>query len=93
MACITENSHGRGRVYYIGGGVDEGTLNLLAENVLWEQEIGFIERIDGVEIYPRTTKDGIFYFLMNHTGEEKQLKGVTLKPYEGRIVNTADFSI
>ncbi len=86
MACITENSHGRGRVYYIGGGVDEGTLNLIAEKVLWEQEIGFIERTEGIEIYPRTTKAGIFYFLMNHTGEEKFWRGITLKPYEGRIV-------
>lgn len=86
MACITENFHGRGRVYYVGGGVDEDTLTLIAKKVLREQEVKVIGGVEGVEIYPRTTKEGTSYFLMNHSEEKKEVGDITLKPYEGRIV-------
>jgi beta-galactosidase len=85
-AAITKNTFGQGAVFYIGCGADEATLLNLAKGILKESSIWHLNTEDGLEVYKRTGKED-YYFIMNHTGEEKYLHGKTIKPFESLVVH------
>ncbi|HSP47087.1 MAG TPA: beta-galactosidase [Clostridiaceae bacterium] len=85
-ACVTRNSFGSGKVYYIGAGVDEGIMDRVVDEVITHQKIGALETPHGLEAVGRTL-DGVKYlFLMNHTSEAITWKQWELEAYGSRIV-------
>jgi beta-galactosidase len=85
-AAITRNLYGQGSVYYVGCGADEESLNSLAENILKNKNIWYLTTEQGLEVYRRSDNGENYYFIMNHTSEEKQLNGTVIKPFESKIV-------
>lgn len=85
-AAVTRNSFGSGEVYYIGGGLGEDVLNVLASTIVNKRKICHIESEPGVEVYERGTGEGRFWFVLNHTANHRTFRGMSLNPYDSIIV-------
>jgi beta-galactosidase len=86
QAAVTKNQYGNGTVYYIGGGIAQDVLQEIAKDIVSSYGIWHIQSEEGVEVYKRTWKNETYLFIMNHTSEEKELKGIHLQPYESKII-------
>lgn len=85
-AAVTQNSLGLGEVYYIGGGLSQNAVTALIEKVLCDVEIVYERSETGLELVRRTSNEGDFIFLMNHTESVKYYKEYSLAPYESKII-------
>lgn len=85
-AAITKNHFGSGEVYYIGCGVDHSVMNGLVKTILEQKLIWHYPTEEGLEVYRRSYKDKVVYFIMNHTSKSKSLNGHNIKPFESKIV-------
>ncbi|WP_199621022.1 beta-galactosidase [Paenibacillus alkalitolerans] len=85
-AAVTRNRYGEGEAYYIGGGLAEETLDAIARTIVNRNGICHIESEPGVEVYVREDGEARYWFVLNHTAEEKSFRGLTLKPYDSMIV-------
>ena len=85
-AAITCNSYGFGKVYYIGSGVDEDTLNIIAETITKEVEIQFEKTPKAVEVVFRQVENTQYKFIINHEEYEVIYEDNVLGPYEVRII-------
>ena len=85
-ACVTRNSFGSGKVYYIGAGVDEGIMDRVADEVITQQKIGALETPYGLEAVERTLDGEKCLFMMNHTDVESTWRNYTIEAYGSRIV-------
>lgn len=83
--CITENQYGKGKVYYIGGGVEVNILNDIAKEIIDTLDIPYIESPEGLEVYIRKYKNEDWLFINNHTDEAIEYKGCNIKPYDSII--------
>lgn len=86
LSAITLNKYENGEVYYIGTGIDNETMDLLAEKIIKDSNIEVIDSPKGVEVVKRVVNDENYYFIMNHTGESKVFENIELKAYESKIV-------
>ncbi|MDO5516540.1 MAG: beta-galactosidase [Clostridium sp.] len=86
LSAVTLNEYGSGEVYYIGCGIDNSVMDVLAEKIIKDTDIDFIESPQGVEIVKRVMNNETYYFVMNHTSEHKEVKNTKLAPYESIIV-------
>lgn len=84
-AAVTMKKQGSGRIYYIGCGLDEGTLHNLMCRIMEEQNIMPEPSAEGVEIAYRGTGERKIRMVMNHNGCEAVDRGRVLSPYECRI--------
>lgn len=84
-AAITKHQYGNGTVYYIGGGVNEEVLMPIAKEIIDHHKIEFVQSEDGVEVYVREVEGERYAFILNHTANEKEFNGETLKPFESKI--------
>lgn len=80
-SCITENDYGNGKVFYIGAGVDSGTMRQLVERIVGLSGIETIKAEYGLEICKRIIDGKTNLLYMNHTGESKEYEGKTIPPY------------
>jgi len=80
-SCITENSYGKGKVLYIGAGVDSGTMRQLVERVVSWSGIETTKAEYGVEVCKRIIDGKRRLLYMNHRGETKELEGKEIPPY------------
>ena len=87
LSAITVNKYKGGNVYYIGCGVDESTMNILADKVIKETNIDYIKSPKGVEVIRRSIGNKIKYFVMNHTDKKQILNDLELNPYDALIVD------
>lgn len=87
LSAITLNKYGYGEVYYIGTGVDNDIMNIIAKKVLSEANIEVIESEDGIEVVKRKVNNEEYYFIMNHTALTKEFNGICLSAYESKIIN------
>lgn len=85
-ACITENKYGKGKVYYIGGGVDIDILKNIAKEIVIENHIRYIESEENLEVYARDFKEEEWLFINNHTSEKMEFQGETIGPYGSKII-------
>ncbi len=83
-ASITRKTTGTGTTYYIGCTPDENTLNTVLELVLGETDIQKVESPSGVEVVQR----GNIKMIINHNSSPVDFEGLTLKPYECKIIST-----
>ena len=86
LSAVTLNSFEKGEAYYIGTGVDNTTMDILAKKIIKEANIEYIESDIGVEVVKRVVNDEEYYFVMNHTQEVKIFDGITFKAYESKII-------
>ncbi|MBU3188130.1 beta-galactosidase [Clostridium bowmanii] len=85
-AAITCNNYGAGKVYYVGSGVDEDTLNIIAESIIKQADMQFEKTQSGVEVVFRKVHDIQHKFVINHNEYEVIYEGSTLKAYEVKII-------
>jgi beta-galactosidase len=85
-ACITENKYGKGKVYYVGGGIDIKILNDIAKEIVVENNIRYIESPEGLEVYIRDYNNEEWLFINNHTDEDIEFNGIIIEPYGSEIV-------
>ncbi len=85
-AAITCNNYADGKVYYVGSGVDEDTLNIIAENITKEVKIQFERTPKFLEVVYRQVENTKYKFVINHNDHEVSYEGDVLKPYEVRIL-------
>ena len=86
LSAITLNKYKNGEAYYIGTGVDNNIMDLIAKKIIVEADIEAIESPKGVEVVKRKVNDEEYYFIMNHTAEGKIFNNINLKAYESKIV-------
>ncbi len=84
-ACITSNRYKDGKVYYVGGGADDKTLEVIAGEIVANNGISHLETPEGLEICRRFYKGNEWFIICNHTDREIQYGGSIYKPYESRI--------
>ena len=80
-SCVTENTFGFGKVFYIGAGVDSITMKLVAERVAGGCGIQAFKAADGIEICHRLIDGEPVLMYMNHTSETKNYKDVEIEPF------------
>ena len=85
-ACITVNDYIKGKVYYVGGGVDPDTLNRIAEEIVAFSGIYHVEAPAGLEVSSRNNKEDEWFIICNHTDMEIVYGNRTYKPFESRII-------
>ena len=86
FSAVTLNSFENGEVYYIGTGVDNNIMNILAKKIITEANIEYVESKIGVEVVKRVVNNEEYYFVMNHTSQIQSFEGVTLNAYESKII-------
>ncbi|TKX32183.1 beta-galactosidase [Campylobacter aviculae] len=86
LSAITLNKYGRGEAYYIGTGVDDNIMNIIAKKILSESNIEVIESDSGVEVVKRRVNNEDYYFVINHTNLKKEFNGISLNAYEGKLI-------
>lgn len=86
LSAVTLNKYGSGEVYYIGCGIDNSVMDILAEKIIKDANIDVIESPEGVEVVKRVVNNESYYFVMNHTCEHKEFNNTKLVPYESVIV-------
>lgn len=86
-SAVTVNKFGDGKAYYVGGGIEATLLNEIAEEIADSQKISKIASEKQVEVMPRVTEDGQYYFMvMNHSGEDATFRNTPLAPFECKII-------
>lgn len=85
-ACITLNEYGKGKVYYVGAGVNHEILKDIAKEIVMDNNIHYLESEEGLEVYKRVLSDEEYLIVTNHTDENKSFKDIMLKPYESKII-------
>ena len=86
FSAVTLNKYENGEVYYIGTGVDKTIMDVLAKKILKEANIEIIESELGIEVVKRVVNKEEYYFVMNHTAMKKEFNGISLSPYESKII-------
>lgn len=86
LSAITLNKYGDGEAYYIGTGVDNNIMNIIAKKILSEANIEVIESEDGIEVVKRKVNNEEYYFIMNHTALTKEFNGICLSAYESKLI-------
>ncbi len=90
FAAVTRKSCGKGRVYYLGCSLDDGTLNDLSRMILKEQSILTIPTEDGAEIVIRGEGDNKIVMMMNHNAHDVKIGTVVLAPFESKIIRVTE---
>jgi beta-galactosidase len=85
MAAITCNKYGSGKVYYVGSGVDEDILNIIAEMITKETVIQFEKTPKAVEVVYRRAGDDQYKFVINHNEYDVIYEDITLEAYQAII--------
>lgn len=85
-AAITCNNYGAGKVYYVGSGVDEDTLNIIAESITKQGNIRFEKTPKAVEVVYRQTSNDKYKFVINHNEYSLIYDGSNLEAYEVKII-------
>jgi len=85
-ACVTVNDYGKGKVYYIGGGIDSDNLIEIMRRIVRDHHIHFIESPEGLEVYRRISNNEEWLFINNHTDQKVIFKGIEIKAFGSKII-------
>lgn len=70
--CVTVNTYGKGKAYYIGCMPEAAFLEKFFTEISKKADVHTIINTEkGVEVTCRENKNGKFYFMLNHTSNEK----------------------
>jgi beta-galactosidase len=84
--CITVNQYKKGRVYYIGGGVNAEVLDEIALQVIQENKIRYIDSPKGLEVYIRDYNSKEWLIVTNHRDKEAVFKNHVIEPYGTKMI-------
>ncbi len=84
-ACVTVNQYGKGKAYYIGGGVNIDLLEDLAKEIVTDKKIPYILSPKGLEVYNRKLNEEEYLFITNHTSDFLNFNGQLIHPYESKV--------
>ena len=90
LSAITVNEYGKGKAYYIGTAIDDNTMDIIASDILKDNQIEYIDSDFGVEIVQRVHEDKKYYFIMNHNNKKAKGLGIELMPYESKIISAEE---
>lgn len=85
-AAVTRNPYGKGEAYYIGCGLHAEVLQMMAQMMVNRQKIFYIKSEPDVEVVVRERGAHCWYIVTNHSAEAKLFHGLSLKPYDSRII-------
>ncbi|WP_079506552.1 beta-galactosidase [Mesobacillus jeotgali] len=85
-AAVTKNDFGKGTVYYIGGGVGNDVLNVIAADILEKHDIWNLETSEELEVYRRILDGKEYFFVMNHSSEEVAFREEMLPPFASKVI-------
>ncbi|MGK0465993.1 beta-galactosidase [Clostridium sp.] len=85
-SCITLNEYGKGKVYYVGAGVNNEILKDIAKEIVIDKSIHYIESEEGLEVYSRYLDEATYLIITNHTDVSKNFVDTILSPYESKII-------
>ncbi len=80
-ACVTENHYGKGKAYYIGGGIEETVLDLLSQKIANEVNLTIYESDKGIEVVERIVNHKKYLMVINHLETEGTYSGFSIAPY------------
>lgn len=81
-SAVTENTYAKGKVYYLGCGLEADAVTGLTKKLLKRHYIRHIESPEGVEIVIRGRDKKQICFIMNHNACEVTYNDRVLKAYE-----------
>ena len=84
--AVTKKQCGKGCVYYIACTLDENLQQTVMEQIMTENNINSVKSPDGIEVCIRGDKKGRIKIVMNHTDKKTVYDGITLDPYESKII-------
>ena len=88
FSAVTLNKYEKGEAYYIGTGIDNNVMDMIAKKILKEANIEVVESESGIEVVKRVVDEEEYYFVMNHTDKSKEFNGITLSAYESKIIKS-----
>lgn len=86
FSAVTRNAFGKGRVYYMGTTPDESILKEIAKDAMDFTGIEATESPDGIEVVERESQSRKVKIIMNHNYTEASYNGVTLAPFEVKVI-------
>jgi len=92
-ACVTLNNYGKGKVVYIGGGVNPKALYPVFKKLVKKAGIYNNESEIGLEVYPRELNGEKYLFITNHTDQIKKFKNITFNAYQSQIIKESDIGL
>ncbi len=94
-ACVTVNRYGKGLVYYVGGGIDDLTMDTLARKIAEGSGLTTYASPEGLELVSRNMDGKEHLFYMNHTGNPVAYGGEEIGPFASGefqpVLNTAKY--
>ncbi len=82
FSAITVNTYGEGEAYYIGCGIDDTTMAIIAQRIISSCSIKTIDSPSGVEIVRRNLNDEEYLFIINHNNTRVTFDHRQLEPFE-----------
>ncbi len=73
-------------IFYIGGGLDSGTLFDIIKGIIVENEFQFIESPEGLELYRRHLNEEDWLFINNHTDNEILIDNHKIEAFGSKII-------
>lgn len=80
-ACVTENQYGKGKAYYIGGGVEADVVEAISRKIANEVNLTMYESDKGIEVVERVAHNKRYLMVVNHLETEGTYQGITIEPY------------
>lgn len=80
-AAVTANPYGSGHAYYVGTGLDAGTMQVLADEIIGLAGLANEVSALGLELVTRKTADQETVFVMNHNEQAVTWNGNEIQPY------------
>ena len=80
-AAVTANPYGSGHAYYVGAGLDAGTMQVLADEIIGLAGLANEVSALGLELVTRKTADQETVFVMNHNEQAVTWNGNEIQPY------------
>lgn len=80
-AAVTANHFGKGHAYYVGTGLDEGTMQVLADKIIGAAGLTNEESALGLELVNRTSGETETVFVMNHNEQAVIWNGREIPAY------------
>ena len=85
MTCISVNDYGKGKIYYVGAGVEEEILNDITFEIIKENKIRHIISPKNLEVYVREYNNEEYVFINNHCEDDIEFGNETIAAYESKI--------
>ncbi len=85
FSAVTVNNFEDGKVYYIGTGLDDENMLLIADRIIKDSQIETTITENGVEVCKKVVNGKTISFVINHNACNVNFEGKDLKPFEAIV--------